>query len=336
MVHAASLIASCLVSSGLALRTAENPVVVGKTTMGMVSLLQESQQNDMLPKGLQKYMATEERIKSAKAMWAAQKPFMWTRFGDGEMSCAANLGLGGNCNGESYRGTMCSDLQSQMLQWGGEEDDSNFFVAIGTWYSLGGFARFLEEHPLQSTFDGFVNSYYFPLIPTALDMSTSVGSGAASTTPWAQHPLPALRNRRVVLVGPNHLEQLRVTLNYEVYIEVPHSAAYAKQGELMEAMTKESNARPNDNVVFLIAAGTSTNVLAFKLRKQLGHKDTLIDIGSRFDGWSGVKSRITFQDLTIGCKQNPYFVSEEVWKFCESKIPAADMQTLLSLAPTQL
>lgn len=95
-----------------------------------------------------------------------------------------------------------------------------------------------------------------------------------------------------VLVGPRHLEDLRRFLRYRRFIEVPCCGdAWLYRKRIEAEMRKTSQAHPDEKIVFLIAAGLTTNLLVNDLFDDVGQKDVMLDVGSSLDLFAGVQSR---------------------------------------------
>lgn len=104
----------------------------------------------------------------------------------------------------------------------------------------------------------------------------------------------AVRERSVVLVGPEHLRALPNRLfEPDAFVEVPLDNAWESYQRL--AVEIWDTLAPGDLV--LVAAGQATNLIAWELRRSRRDEGaTLFDIGSALDPFVGVYSRRVHRD----------------------------------------
>jgi hypothetical protein len=101
----------------------------------------------------------------------------------------------------------------------------------------------------------------------------------------------ACRTRRVVIVGPQHLEALDL-FDVARLVPVPKGDAWKHADELADEVLQRS--RPGD--LILVAAGMGANLIVHRLWPRVHGRATVLDIGSTLDPYAGVYSRGPFRD----------------------------------------
>jgi len=96
----------------------------------------------------------------------------------------------------------------------------------------------------------------------------------------------SLKNKKVVVVGPPWLQSLPFI---DHFIETPENNAY-KEIENIKSKIKQY-----DNSVISLSVGPSSNILINELHDEMSKHSWLIDFGSVWDVYCGVKSR-TYHD----------------------------------------
>jgi len=91
----------------------------------------------------------------------------------------------------------------------------------------------------------------------------------------------------IVLVGPSHLNKLTELFRHKQWIDAGN--ADGRVQEIAEKMIAAS--RDNEPLLFLVAAGWAKLLITDIVYKQIGSKDTIIDIGSSVDPYANVMSR---------------------------------------------
>lgn len=101
--------------------------------------------------------------------------------------------------------------------------------------------------------------------------------------------IEALRMQRVVVVGPRWLMKLPFA---SVFVAVPTRDCWTQADAL------EAQLRGLQNVVVAFSAGPAAKVLIHRLAPAIGKHSWLIDFGSLWDPYCGVKSRTYHKRLT--------------------------------------
>jgi len=259
-----------------------------------------------LPDGL-KFRSME--TSTLPGLLKRREPFTFVRLGDGDWFCSLG-GNGADSNGvelEKEQG-MCDELLRDIKGLGSARD-ANLFVVVGTFFlcketNFDMFAHvdsFFYWNRLRPGFLGFVNSndvsFYFPLLP----------SRKSNRCPSV---LPALQRHIVVLVGPKYLGNLQFMLNYTAHVEVPLAKGWESRNDILSGIRRESQRHPNQNVVFLVAAGVAARPILFRTYSEFGQKDTFIDVGSSLDGYAGKATRDYNSDRTSFCQTYPEYVAD--------------------------
>ncbi|NOY54251.1 MAG: hypothetical protein GXP58_11670 [Deltaproteobacteria bacterium] len=99
-----------------------------------------------------------------------------------------------------------------------------------------------------------------------------------------------LRTMDVLFVGPNHLRKVnRILFPYCHFIEVPSKNCFLKVNEVEEEILRY--AEKQGKMVIAFSASMASNVMIYDLFPTIGHDHWLIDFGSLWDIFVGVKSR---------------------------------------------
>lgn len=243
------------------------------------------------PPGFKRYT---EGAKKALDLFHANKPISWIHYGDGEWMCACGFGMRMNSDGISLRGTGCKELGQELGRYANYNGKS-FFVAHTDNFICKGSGIYssvescLKKKDIQN-WEGFTDGFYFPLIPECAPPH----GGMAET----------LKGRHVVLVGPEHLQPLWKMLDYKQYISVPGGGgAWGDMDRIQKEIKAASRAHPLKHVTFICAGGPAMKVILYRLFPEIGHKDTMLEVGSSLDGFAGVASRDYNSDTGTYCKQ---------------------------------
>jgi hypothetical protein len=202
------------------------------------------------------------------SMLAAGTPFSFSRFGDGEWN--AILGRPGeNCDGHAFFPELGADLREALV--------ARPAYLCGMQYrairDMGTDIRaFLAKNGVMVPWQDADVFHY--------------ANNDATLFPLVKQ----LRAMKVVVVGPAHLRAVNRTLfPYDHFIEIPLKNCYTARRET-EAQVREYFNRSGP-AVFAFSASMTTNVLIHRLFPLMGPSSWLIDFGSLWDVYVGVKSR---------------------------------------------
>lgn len=195
-------------------------------------------------------------------------PFSFSRYGDGEWN--AILGKPGmNCDGHEFFPEMGKLLKNALLH------PLDYIYAIQR-AALRGEGRkislLLKENSINLAWHNSDIFHYanidgrlFPLIQ-------------------------ALRKKKVALIGPSHLKNLdKSCFDYDTFIEVPPKNCFNKIDEIRKNILSYANNKKG--IVYSLSASMPANILIHELFPVLGKENWLIDFGSLWDIYVGVKSR---------------------------------------------
>ena len=268
----------------------------------------QASQNCM-PQSMQKHLRSATTRDVEKKLGKG-KPVSFIRIGDGDVFCLSGS-AGSNLEGISYAAhkAQCNDLATSLQQLG-SHDDSNMYVLVGTFFlcrnGVGSdFDSFLQTHEMHSNFKGFITSVFY-LDLTGRENPSGSGNYGPPPNPVVPSTFPSLVGRKVVVVGPRHLQKLSHTLNTASFLEASNAAD--RVDSLVQKMRLESAKWPKENVVFLVSGGFGGRLAILKAFKHLGHKDSFIDTGASLDGFAGEESR-SFNQRGRLCKLLPQFMA---------------------------
>lgn len=194
----------------------------------------------------------------------AGKPFAFVRYGDGEFN--ALLGREGEtCDGQPYSHALGMDLLRTLAC------SRDYIYALGPRAAQGlglnveEFMRrrglHIEWHDSEVLIDASVRGELWPFVE-------------------------ALRQRKVLTVGPGHLRH-NPAYAPVAFVETPAKDAYKALARLYHEILRE--AYQADVICF--SAGPAAKILIYDLFPHLGQTHSLIDVGSVFDWYCGVNSR---------------------------------------------
>lgn len=196
------------------------------------------------------------------------KPFSFSRFGDGEWN--AILGVqGANCDGHEYFPELGRELSLAICR------PKPYIYAFQP-FALKSMRMVIEAycaknsvsllwHNAEVFHDANKQGRLFPFVNS-------------------------LRKKSVVMVGPAYLRMVSDRLfPFYDFIEVPAKNCYTAKNEIREAV--RNVAAKKAGLVFVFSASMTSNVLIHQLYDELGAGHWLLDMGSLWDIYAGVKSR---------------------------------------------
>jgi len=196
------------------------------------------------------------------------RPFSFSRFGDGEWS--AILGRdGANCDGHVYFPELGERLRDTIFH---PLDYHYAFQPKAMDLDGREIARFIGKHGVQLAWhdadvfhDANLAGGLYPLVEQ-------------------------LRKMDVVVVGASHLKHLKEDVfSYVDYVEIPPENCFLKVDEIKEQILDVAQGR--SGLVFSLSASMAANVLIHDLYPLIGRDHWMIDFGSLWDIYAGVKSR---------------------------------------------
>lgn len=196
--------------------------------------------------------------------------FAQAAYRDGEWYCM--LGHpGGNCNGEKYDPELGRLLMDSLTH------------PVGQW------CVFWEPHPTKGIAIREKAVAWLQANNPPVSWIPDRPIGRANEQGHARPIFQAMRTRRVILVGPQHLAGLDL-FDFE-HVVVPDGTAWKERGRIC----REVRSLAQGNALVLFAAGMATNVMVHELWPDLRGTATLLDIGAALDPYVGVYSRGEYQ-----------------------------------------
>jgi hypothetical protein len=204
----------------------------------------------------------------------ANAPFSFSRYGDGEWAAILSR-KGRNCDGHEYFPQLGERLRNALLRpkpyrYGMQNNAlRRSGIAI---------CRFLRRHRIKLDWHNSDVFHYanrdgrlFPLIR-------------------------ALRQKPVVMIGPAYLKKLDTILfPFASFVEVPQKNCFLEADSIAAALRKYGHRHAG--VVYAFSASMTTNVLIDELYPLLGSSNWMIDFGSIWDIYAGVRSRSVYAKI---------------------------------------
>jgi hypothetical protein len=237
-----------------------------------------------------------ERFTNLPLEWYAEaitigRPFAFTHWGDGELTCAMG-DPGQNCDGHKYFPGLSLDLRTALMAEVPDHRSPSYFygiydlvgsrdgkVGLGFGNERGFCGRVLRWFERANISRDFVDGQIFH------DSNSHGRFGPI---------FRSLRNKRIMIVGPAHLRKLNeAIIPYISFVEVPSPNCYLQKKRLLEEI-KATIADSSPDIVSF-----SASMLANVLIHELVMDDefpgtTMIDFGSIWDPYVGVNSRYVY------------------------------------------
>jgi hypothetical protein len=205
---------------------------------------------------------------------ASGKPYSFARYGDGEWS--AMLGKqGANCDGHQYTPELGRRLCAAVSQ----PADYLYGLQRCAMRNDGrAIARFVRKNKVNIPWHNSdvlhlanIDGRLYPLVNE-------------------------LRKMCVVMVGPEYLRKAEGRLfPFAQFIEVPQKDCFRAVERLKEEIVQAVKGR--EKMVIALSASMAANVIIHELYPQLGKAHWMIDFGSLWDIYAGVKSRGHYNTL---------------------------------------
>lgn len=210
--------------------------------------------------------------------------FAQAAYRDGEWYCMIGQQRGGNCNGERYHPDLGAMLRQTLLE------------PVGQWcvfwwpHDTKGVR--VRKQAVEWLAKHQPNVRWIP------DRPIGRANEAGEAAPFWR----ACRTRRVVLVGPRHLEEGLDLFPVAEHVLVPDAVAWQHLDRLCDEI--RGVLRGEDELV-LFASGMATNVMIWRLWPELRGKATLLDVGASLDPYVGHFSRGEYKSPEWQCTLMP-------------------------------
>jgi hypothetical protein len=208
------------------------------------------------------------------AMMEAGRIFSFSRYGDGEWN--AMIGTQGeNCDGHRFFPELGGELRSSVVR------------RRGYIYAL----QPRAIRCMRSEIQGFLASNHVSLAWHNADVFHD-----ANKRGKLFHLISTLRSMDVVLIGPAPLRAIKDNVfPYRDFIEIPSRDCYLAKDEIIKRVLK--SAEVHAHAVFAFSASMTAKVLIYELFPVIGAANWLIDFGSLWDIYVGIKSRNVYNKL---------------------------------------
>jgi hypothetical protein len=205
---------------------------------------------------------------------AAQTPFSFSRFGDGEWSAIFGA-AGANCDGHEYFPELGRDLRDAIVK------PLPYFYAMqprALKTEGARIAAFLSENGIR------------------MHWHDSDVFHEANRTGRLYPLVDQLRRMTVVLIGPASLRAIDpAVFPVSHFIEIPPVNCYEKKHDILSEIVRHAETAGASPVVYAFSASMTANVLIHDLYPRLGDRSWFIDFGSLWDVYAGVNSRLYFK-----------------------------------------
>jgi hypothetical protein len=208
------------------------------------------------------------------SMLGQGKPFSFSRFGDGEWN--AILGKPGeNCDGHEFFPQLGADLRDALLH----KHPYLYGMQMRAVKCMGKEMRqFLDNNGISIEWQDADVFHYC--------------NNAATLFPLIRQ----LRTMKVVVVGPAHLRALQDSVfPYGGFIEIPLKNCYLDKENIFRRIAGYHEESGTGPAVYAFSASMTANVLIHRLYPLMGKTSWLIDFGSLWDVYVGVKSRSGYE-----------------------------------------
>lgn len=199
------------------------------------------------------------------------EPFSFSRFGDGEW-CSVIGKTGENCDGHAFFPEMGERLRKALI------NSSGYIYSIQN-FALKNMAkqiyRFLKKNNVTIN---WCNSDVFHY---------------ANITGELNPLIKAMRSKKVVMVGPAYLKDTSSMLfKFTEFIEIPQKNCFSAIDTIESTMMKIGKGKKG--IIYALSASMAANCIVDDCYKTLGVDNWLIDFGSLWDIYAGIKSRSVY------------------------------------------
>jgi hypothetical protein len=220
--------------------------------------------NVVVQKGLTWYV---DRMKTGR-------PFSFSRYGDGEWN--AMIGTEGeNCDGHRFFPELGGELRSSVVR------RRDYIYALQP----------RAIRCMRSDIQGFLASNHIAFAWHNADVFHDANKRGKL------YPLvSALRSTDVVMIGPAPLRAIKDNVfPSKDFIEIPSKDCYLAKDDIIKRVL--ASAGIHNHAVFAFSASMTAKVLIYELFPLIGKTNWLIDFGSLWDIYVGIKSRNVYHKL---------------------------------------
>jgi hypothetical protein len=200
--------------------------------------------------------------------------FTFSRFGDGEWAAILRES-GKNCDGHEYYPELGQRLRKAVNEQYGYMYAFQPFAMKAYGQKI---TRYLKKNNVKPTW------HYADVFHHA--------NSAGELFPLVNQ----LRAMNVVMVGPDYLKGLpEKAFPCQQFIEIPSKNCFLRINDIQDKVIAAG--QNSQNLVFAFSASMMTKAIIHEVFPVLGGKHWLIDFGSLWDIYAGVKSRTVYSKL---------------------------------------
>jgi hypothetical protein len=210
----------------------------------------------------------------------ARDAFAFSRWGNGEWNSLFGRTHGQNRSGHRYYAEMGVELRQVLL------NHPPYMLGMQN-LALRLYEGRIEEWLTENKLDNldWVNADVFH--------KASI-RGQLAPLVQALHNAPSL-----TIVGPAHLRKLGKFLGFQNYVEIPLPDCYLTVSETLQNVMQIASTIPIGSVIGFSAAQPANLMIDALARSLVGQRLILIDFGSVWDPYAGVKSRSYMKDMDV-------------------------------------
>lgn len=221
----------------------------------------------------------ELTLASLVAAVTSRTPLAFSRWGDGEWHSVFGRTRTRNCDGHRYFAGMGKELLQVLLS------------RPPYWLGMQALALRVFQH--QRIERWLAEQQLADLAWVDADVLHHA-SMRSELTPL----IDAIRANGPIVLGPAHLQRLAALLGTRTFIAVPDRDSYLALPALRSALEASAEAAPAGTVISL-SAGMPAKLLLDGLYNGAGRRHILLDCGSVWDLYAGVKSRRYMQGMAV-------------------------------------
>lgn len=196
-------------------------------------------------------------------------PYSFNRFGNGEWDCIFELQQRTNSGSQDLRSRRLRDGLMSAVQY----ENVRYFKGLQS-------PGYLDKLSLLSKIETWIpQSTWYPA--DVFHRASEDGR----LFPLVEQ----LRIKKVVVIGPKHLKGLDQLINVTNFIEVKSVDCYSTFSQIFTDLTFLLPIEPG--TVFSFSAGPAAKILIKRLFTLVGETAFLLDLGSLWDVYCGIKSR---------------------------------------------
>lgn len=218
-------------------------------------------------------------LKSFVDLVTSREPFTFSRWGDGEWASVLGRVHGRNVDGHRFLPELGFELAHVL------KSRPSYILGMQD-HALHAYGKrilsWIAEHHLDDL--DWVGADVFARASAGGKLGPLIG---------------AVRRSRLLLVGPPRMATLKSFLHYDAFVPVPPRDCYLAVKEALNDTLAAVDHLGKPPVLIAISAGMPAKLLIHRLHKALMRKHQIVDFGSLWDPWTGVRSRRYMRGLDL-------------------------------------